>query len=165
MTGNLLHIFQLPTIYHKYFAYGTAVELTALLLSLSILIFFCFSGMKDICLLTVFGTLANAFHLAVGIPVLLILLSQIPELMQEKWLKEQPGYPEFNERFDEQMENFGKEYQSDYAFHSAITEMPELPELSSLDMFIKEQTETFEMPAIPEISELQKESDIDEKKI
>ena len=32
------------------------------------------------------------------------------------FLKEQPGYPHFSERFDEQMETFGKEYQSAHTF-------------------------------------------------
>ena len=76
-----------------------------------------------------------------------LFLLQIPETKQAVWIKQQEGYPYFNERFTEQTKNFGKEYQPEYKFdnlHDA-----EMPETTSPDFMIKE------MPSIPEFDILE----------
>ncbi|MBE6876112.1 MAG: hypothetical protein E7496_05195 [Ruminococcus sp.] len=104
-------------------------------------------------LLIISGIMLNFIHLIVGIPMLVICLSQIPDCRQAVWIQKQDGYPYFNERFDEQMQYFGKEYQPDHALdnlHDA--EMLDIPEESTPDFTVSPKTE---MPEIPDISEFE----------
>ncbi|MDE5754926.1 MAG: hypothetical protein K2H89_10360, partial [Oscillospiraceae bacterium] len=100
------------------------------------------------CILLFIGIIGEWLAPYLGIPMLLIFLWQIPEAKQAIWIKQQEGYPHFNERLTEQMKNFGKEYQPEHKFddlHDA--EMPDLPETPSPDFVVKE------MPSIPEFSQ------------
>ncbi|MDE5754927.1 MAG: hypothetical protein K2H89_10365 [Oscillospiraceae bacterium] len=70
-----------------------------------------------------------AWHL--GMIMLGLFLLQIPETKLAVWLKQQEGYPHFNERLTEQTQNFKKGYQSEHKFdnlHDA--EMPSIPEFT-----------------------------------
>ena len=102
-----------------------------------------------------------AWHL--GIIMLGLFLLQIPETKQATWLKQQEGYPHFNERLTEQTQNFKnfkkKSYQSEYKFdNSQDAEMPSIPkfaedrpELLSSDLTATEKTSAPEiMQDIPE---------------
>ena len=83
--------------------------------------------------------------------MLALCISQIPECKKAVWIKKQEGYPHFNERFDEQMRVFGKEYQPDHRFdHVHDAEMLDMPEQGSPDFTVKPKTE---MPEIPDISD------------
>ena len=100
------------------------------------------------CILLLIGIIGKWFALYLGIPMLLLFLWQIPETKQAIWIKQQEGYPYFNERFTEQMRNFGKEYQPEHQFDDLHDiEMPDIPETPSLDFVVKE------MPSIPEFAQ------------
>ena len=103
------------------------------------------------CILLLIGILSEWLVPYLGIPMLLLFLWQIPETKQATWIRQQEGYPHFNERFTEQMGKFGKEYQPEYGFdsdNSHDAEMPDMPEMPSPDFVVKE------MPDMPDIPEL-----------
>lgn len=97
------------------------------------------------CILIIIGIFGKWISIYLGIAMLGLFLWQIPECKQALWIKDQPGYPHFNERFTEQMKNFGKTYQSEYQFDDFCdSRMPDMPETPSPDFVIKE------MPSVPE---------------
>ncbi|MDE5768815.1 MAG: hypothetical protein K2H82_05455 [Oscillospiraceae bacterium] len=105
------------------------------------------------CILLLTGILGEWLAPYLGIPMLLLFLWQIPETKQALWIKQQEGYPHFNERFAEQMGRFGKEYQPEYGFdsdNSHDAEMPDMPEMPSPDFVVNEMPDI--MPDIPELS-------------
>lgn len=113
------------------------------------------------CLLIVIGIAGSWIASYLGIPMLGLFLWQIPECKQALWIKKQPGYPHFNERFTEQMENFGKEYQPEHELdHIQDAQMPDIPETPSPD-FPEFQT----MPEIPDFPELTEISESPESAI
>ncbi|MDE6005234.1 MAG: hypothetical protein K2G88_07595 [Oscillospiraceae bacterium] len=100
------------------------------------------------CILLFIGIIGEWLAPYLGIPMLLLFLWQIPEAKQAVWIKQQEGYPHFNERFTEQMLNFGKEYEPEHKFDDLHhTEMPDMPETPSPDFVVKE------MPSIPEFTQ------------
>ncbi|MBD5142347.1 MAG: hypothetical protein HDT22_01875 [Ruminococcus sp.] len=100
------------------------------------------------CILLFMGIISKWIALYLGIPMLLLFLWQIPETKQAVWIKQQEGYPHFNERFTGQMRNFGKEYQPEHKFDDLHDiEMPDIPETPSPDFAVKE------MPSIPEFAQ------------
>lgn len=100
-------------------------------------------------LLIILGIITDFIHLIAGIPLLILCISQIPECKQALWVKKQEGYPYFNERFDEQMQVFGQEYQADHLLDNVHdAEMLDIPEQGMPDFTVKPQTEIFEIPDI-----------------
>ncbi|MBR3630026.1 MAG: hypothetical protein IKN55_06095 [Oscillospiraceae bacterium] len=67
-----------------------------------------------ICLLVeiVLAVLAGCYHWVFGGVLLLMFLLAIPEYKKMPWIMKQPGYPYFNERFEEQRRH--AEYQPDH---------------------------------------------------
>ncbi len=80
----------------------------------------------------IMGVVINCYHLAFGIVLLIIWLTAVPEFKMMNWIKKQPGYPHFNERFDEQ--NAHPEYEAihqlDGVSTAVMTEL-EIPETTS----------------------------------
>ena len=68
----------------------------------------------NIALLTVIGLamLAGCYNLIVGIILLVLFVTAIPEIKKMRWIVQQPGYPYFNERFEAQLVN--SEYVPDH---------------------------------------------------
>lgn len=50
----------------------------------------------------ILGMVADMFDISIGILLLFIYAFEIPEIRKMQWIRQQPGYPYFNERFDEQ---------------------------------------------------------------
>ena len=137
--------------------YGFAFGMFAVLYSAGILalIFFATPEKPKLLLLagllTILGIIIGVVNLLIGICMLIVCLSQIPDCRQALWIRKQEGYPYFNERFDEQMQYFGKDYQPDHALdnlHDA--EMLNMPEESTPDFTVSPKNE---MPEIPDISD------------
>ena len=139
--------------------YGLGFTIFALLYLAGILISFVFSVPETpkICavpaILILLGICSGVVCIPVGLILLALLGCVIPDYKKLKFLKEQPGYPQFSERFDEQSEHFGKEYQSEYTFDSvrdaemkdAFEEIPaEIPSSTA---------QNIEMPDVPELPE------------
>ena len=102
-------------------------------------------------LLIILGMISDLVNPALGILLLIVCITEIPECKQAVWIQNQAGYPYFNERFDEQMEKFGKEYQPDHELdHISQAEMLDILEEGSPDFIVKPKTE---IPEIPDISE------------
>ncbi|MDE6005233.1 MAG: hypothetical protein K2G88_07590 [Oscillospiraceae bacterium] len=81
------------------------------------------------CILLFIGIIFGWIAWHIGMIMLGLFLLQIPETKQAVWIKQQEGYPYFNERFTEQMQNFGKEYQPEHKFDNLHDEeMPSIPE-------------------------------------
>ncbi|MDE5769065.1 MAG: hypothetical protein K2H82_06740 [Oscillospiraceae bacterium] len=109
------------------------------------------------CILLFIGMILGWIARHLGIIMIGLFLLQIPETKLAVWLKQQEGYPHFNERLIEQMQNFKnfkkKGYQSEHKLdNSQNTEMPSVPEFAqdmpkqlSSDLTATEQT------AIPEM--------------
>jgi len=77
--------------------------------------------------LVLMGICGQCIHIVCGLPMLAVLLTLVPDCKKLKWLQNQPGYPHFNRRFDEQMEHFGKAYQPEYQFDNVHdAEMPDI---------------------------------------
>ena len=76
------------------------------------------------------GMLMTCIFWILGIPMLIVIGTLIPECRQSAWLQKQEGYPHFNERFSEQMQHFGKEYEPDHQLDNLReAEMPDIPEI------------------------------------
>ena len=102
-------------------------------------------------LLTILGMIIGIVNLFIGIAMLIVCVSQIPDSKQAVWIQKQEGYPYFNERFDEQMQYFGKEYQPDHAFDNLHTaEMLDMPEEGSPDFTVSPKDKMPEIPDIPD---------------
>lgn len=52
--------------------------------------------------LLVFLTLTGVFPWETGIPEIVVYLTAIPEYLKMRWIMQQPGYPHFSERLDQQ---------------------------------------------------------------
>ncbi|MDE6087494.1 MAG: hypothetical protein K2G25_03825 [Oscillospiraceae bacterium] len=87
------------------------------------------------CILILIGMMSGWIAWYIGMIMLGLFLLQIPETKRTTWLKQQEGYPYFNERLTEQTQNFKnfkkKSYQSEYKFdNSQDAEMPSIPEFA-----------------------------------
>ncbi|MCR4645876.1 MAG: ferritin-like domain-containing protein [Oscillospiraceae bacterium] len=60
----------------------------------------------------ILAMLAGCYHWIVGAVLLGLFLLAIPEYKKMPWIMKQPGYPYFNERFEEQARN--SEYEADH---------------------------------------------------
>ncbi len=102
--------------------YGLGFTIVALLYLAGILISFIFAVPETpkICIvsaiLILLGTVSGCVFFGFGIVLLALLAWVYKDSKKLNFLKEQPGYPHFSERFDEQMETFGREYQSAHTF-------------------------------------------------
>ena len=139
--------------------HGLGVTVFALLYTVETLISFVFAVPEkpNVCiistLLIMLGIIGNWLSLVFGIPLLLLLMWVIQDYKKLKWLKEQSGYPHFSERFDEQMQKFGKDYQPEHALeHVPDTEMKDISE-ATLAEYVPSSAQNIEMPDIPEFSE------------
>jgi len=124
---NLLSVFGLVN------TYGIIAGIVGLLYCIITFVSFLFAAPESpkLCMLSValvlLGLSGQCIHIAYGLLMLVTLLTLIPDSKKDKWLRNQPGYPHFNRRFDEQMEHFGKEYQSEYQFDNVHdAEMPDV---------------------------------------
>ena len=159
---NMYFCITLPITHHLTLLYGTApygliFGLFSILYSAGILALLFFGTPEKpkllllAGLLTILGMILGIVNLIIGICMLIVCISQIPECRQAVWIQKQDGYPYFNERFNEQMQYFGKDYQPDHALdnlHDA--EMLDMPEESSPDFTVSPKAE---MPEIPDISD------------
>ena len=83
------------------------------------------------CILLFIGMMFGWIAWYIGMIMLGLFLLQIPEKKLAVWLKQQEGYPYFNERLTEQTQNVKKGYQSEHKFDNLHdTEMPSIPEFS-----------------------------------
>lgn len=93
--------------------------------------------------------------LAIGIPLqtmsgfiillcFVIFLTQIPECREAQWVREQPGYPYFNERFEEQLEQAAQGFQPIYDTaendYEKEGDMPDLADATDSCHFLSEET-------------------------
>ena len=139
--------------------YGLGFTVFALLYLAGIFIAFVFSVPETpkVSLITVIlillGMISGCVVWGIGFFLLGLLIWVIPDSKKLEFLKQQEGYPQFSERFDRQMEDFGKEYQPEYGFDNihdaemkdAFEETPaEIPSSTA---------QIIEMPDVPEISE------------
>lgn len=100
--------------------------------------------------LLVIGLISKLFAWWCAVPVLIVYITEVPEIRKMKWIMQQEGYPYFSERFSEQLEN--TEYVPMHKLDGIKT-----PKKEEVQMF----TETFgaegEMPSVslddlPELS-------------
>ncbi len=157
---NLYLAISLPVKYHLSLIYGQFLQgvmfgVFAFIYSVVLLVLMLFAVPEKpkllvlVILLIISGIMLDFIHLIAGIPMLILCFLQIPECRQALWIQKQEGYPHFNERFDEQMQYFGKEYQSYHPLDKVQeTEMLDIPEESSPDFTVKPQNEILEIPDI-----------------
>ncbi len=144
---------------HGTAAYGLLFGMFAILYSVGIFILICFSVPEKpkllllAGLLIISGIMLGVINLIIGIIMLIVCVSEIPECRQALWVKKQEGYPHFNKRFDEQMQHFGRAYQPDHApDHRRDAEMLDIPEKSSPDFIVSPKDEIFQIPDISDLS-------------
>lgn len=137
--------------------YGLIFVISALLYLTGILISFLFSVPETpkICIipliLIIMGIISKWLFVPFAVLLLMLLILVIPDYHKLKWLKTQKGYPQFSLRFDEQMQNFGKDYQPEHHLdHVTDAEMPDV----SQETPSEETPSTSESIAMPDISNL-----------
>ncbi len=159
---NLYLSIALPVKYHLSLIYGNFLQgvtfgIFAVLYSVLLLVLLLFAVPEKpkllalAILLIISGILLDFIYLITGIPLLIACATEIPECKQALWIKKQEGYPHFNERFDEQMRYYQKDYQPDHLLdniHEA--QMLDAPECSSPDFTVRPKDQ---MPEIPDISD------------
>ena len=103
--------------------------------------------------LVLLGIISECIDFPLAFVLLLLLALVIPDYKKLKWLKEQPGYPQFSERFDEQMQSFGKAYQPEHHFdHVHDAEMKDAFEETPAEQ-APSTAQNIEMPDVPELPE------------
>lgn len=139
--------------------YGLGFTVFALLYLAGILISFVFSVPETpkFCIipaiLILLGMVSGCVFFGFGILLLALLAWVIPDSKKLNFLKEQPGYPHFSERFDDQMQKFGKDYQPEHHFdHVHDAEMKDAFEETPAEQAVS-SAQHIEMPDVPEISE------------
>ena len=157
---NLYLAIALPVKYHLSLIYGSFLQgvmfgIFAFICSAGLLILLLFAVPEKpkllilAMLLISSGMAIGVMNLIIGIIMLIVCISQIPECKQAVWIKKQEGYPHFNKRFDEQMRFFGQEYQADHLLDNVRdAEMCDIPEKGTPDFTVKPKTEIFEIPDI-----------------
>lgn len=103
--------------------------------------------------LLLLGLVSQWLAFPIAFVLILLFMWIYPDYKKLQWLKEQSGYPHFNARFDDQMQSFGKEYQSEHVFdHIHDAEMKD-----AFDEMPAEQApstaQQIEMPDVPELPE------------
>ena len=134
--------------------YGLILLIFALLYTAGILISFLFAVPETpkICIipgiLILMGLISGWLFFVFAFILLMLLGWVIPDYKKLEWLKTQEGYPQFSERFDEQMQKFGKEYQPEYRIQPVQeTEMPDV----SRETPAEESASTSESVVMPDI--------------
>lgn len=142
--------------------YGLGFTIFALLYLVGILIAFVFSVPETpkICgvsvILTLIGICSGVVCFPVGLILFALLAWVIPDYKKLKFLKQQKGYPQFSERFDEQSEHFGREYQAEHVLDNVHdAEMKDAFEEAPEEIF----TSTAQAVEMPDVSELTERSD------
>lgn len=77
--------------------------------TIAIMLVMCLFGMIDVS--------------AIAIPLLIMYALQLTECRKALWVKQQPGYPYFNERFNEQLRTSFQEYEADHPLNAASGEV------------------------------------------
>ena len=138
LINSYVNIILFPVQHNLPYMYGFLLGMVLFLYCAGILAtaLFAVPDKIKLCILTevllILGIFIHAVHPVTGIVMLFIFATQIPECCQAVWLRKQEGWPHFNERFTEQMQSFGKEYQPDYPTdHVENAEMPDIPEIPS----------------------------------
>ncbi len=83
---------------------------------------------KLICLtqaVIVLAVVIDVMLLWIAVPCMLLCFWSHSEVGKEKWLREQSGYPYFNERFTEQMTSYGHKYKSRYDLRQKMDQLIE----------------------------------------
>ena len=139
--------------------YGLIFVIIALLYLAGIMISFVFSVPETpkICgisaILTLIGICSGVVCFPVGLILFALLAWVIPDYKKLKFLKQQKGYPQFSERFDEQSEHFGKDYQPEHLLDNVHhAEMKDAFEETPEEIFTS-TAQAVEMPAAPELTE------------
>lgn len=103
--------------------------------------------------LILLGIISGWIFFPLAFLLLILLLWVLPDYKKLKWLEEQPGYPHFNTRFDEQMQTFQRGYQPEHYFdHVHTAEMKDAFEEIPAEE-APSTAQAVEMPDIPEIPE------------
>lgn len=133
------------------FAYGLlALVVTVVIIVLS------FLGTQEkpklkyiVCGLLVLCIVLDLMLLWIAIPCMLICFWSIYESKRAAWIKQQPGYPYFNERFADQLTRHGKQYHSRYDLKQKIDGiMTELDAEKEHDTFTMEPAQKREYDGI-----------------
>jgi len=140
-------------------SYGIVFVIFALLYTAGTFISFLFADPETIrfcaipAILVLLGLFSGWIFFPFAILLLVILLWVSGDYKKLKWLKTQTGYPHFNTRFDDQMQSFQKEYQSEYHFdHIHDAEMKDA--FDEIPAEEKQSTaQAVEMPDAPDIPE------------
>lgn len=112
----------------------------------------------------VMGLVLNLMNPLFGIPVLTLLIIGLMDCRKMAWVKQQPGYPYFNERFTEQGEKYLHDYDAqheiddrmrndmmDVSESKDIIPTPEMAVMPDVDVLIPDITEPMradESPAV-----------------
>lgn len=99
--------------------------------------------------LIVLCALADFIHWLLAALIVVCWLTHIKDLLNFRWVKEQPGYPHFSERFEEQLENseYKPMHKMDNKREAKMTDLAEGEVDYSLEFGKRED----EMPGISEI--------------
>ncbi|MBR1528416.1 MAG: hypothetical protein IJ642_03820 [Oscillospiraceae bacterium] len=136
--------------------FGILTAVFAVLYTLELLITFIFSTPENlkICIasagLTIFGIISGWLDLSFGIVFLILLIQVFFDRKKLNWLKEQSGYPYFNEYHENKMQDSGEEYQPE--FHTDTISGDAMPELSDTPP-VKKFTGARTGQQMPELSE------------
>ncbi len=142
--------------------YGLGFTIFALLYLAGILVSFAFAVPETLKLcaipafLILLGIISECIFWGFGFLLLLLLVWVIPDYKKLEFLKKQEGYPQFNERFEKQSEQFMKEYQSEYSF-----DIPENIEMKDAfeEMPAEISSNTAQHVQMPDAFELSERSD------
>ncbi|MBR1554832.1 MAG: hypothetical protein IJ644_05480 [Oscillospiraceae bacterium] len=139
--------------------YGIIFVIFALLYTAGVFISFLFAVPETpkFCIipaiLIFLGILSEWIAFPIALLMLLSLAWVVPDYKKLKWLKEQSGYPQFSERFDEQMQKLGKGYQPEHHFdHIHDAQMKDAFEETPAEES-PSSAQNIEMPDVPEIPE------------
>lgn len=132
-----------------------AMGIAAVILSITCLVIGIFADQRRtkllilLILLFVAGWMADFLRWFIAIPLVVMYLFQFPECRKMKWLTEQPGYPYFNERFEEQQNLFGKDYQSLHKIDNRVdAEMADAEGAQDAKFYTKKAPAS-ELPTLP----------------
>lgn len=100
--------------------------------------------------LMVLCAIADFLHWLIAAAIVILYLFEIKEIINYRWVTEQPGFPHFSERFEEQLENseFKPMYKMDGKREAEMVDLKDGEADYSLEFGKKEG----EMPAISDIS-------------
>jgi len=103
--------------------------------------------------LLLLGLISGWIFFLFAVILLLLLVWVLADYKKLSWLKEQSGYPHFNIRFDEQMQNYGKAYQPEHSFdHIHESQMKDAFEEPPAEQSVS-TAQNIQMPDAPEIPE------------